>query len=290
MPRNSSGVFTLAVPAFVAGNTIKSADMNSDLSDIATALTQSLATTGVTAMAAQLPLFAGSVAAPGLAFVGATGTGFWLAGANQIGWAANGVQGATFNADLSTNWAGNMTIVGTTTHTGQMINNALSTFNAAVSFASGGVTVASGQTFTINSATIVLGASVPAAFVTALTMNYTIEFVIDAQGSVIGTGQKGHIEVPFAGTIKRMTMMSDQSGSAVVDIWKTNFAGFPPTGGNTITASATPTLSAAQKVQDSTLSGWTTAVAAGDILAYNVNSCSTITRITLSLLILRTGL
>ena len=39
----------------------------------------------------------------------------------------------------------------------------------------------------------------------------------------------------------------------------------------------------AQKSQDSTLTGWTTAVAAGDILAFNVDSTATITRVTISL-------
>ena len=49
---------------------------------------------------------AGLVTAPGYTFSGASKTGFYLAGANQIGWAANGVQGATFNADTSITFAG----------------------------------------------------------------------------------------------------------------------------------------------------------------------------------------
>jgi microcystin-dependent protein len=49
---------------------------------------------------------AGLVTAPGYTFSGASKTGFYLAGANQIGWAANGIQGATFNADTSITFAG----------------------------------------------------------------------------------------------------------------------------------------------------------------------------------------
>lgn len=49
---------------------------------------------------------AGLVTSPGYTFNGATKTGFYLAGANQIGWASNGVQGATFNADTSVTFNG----------------------------------------------------------------------------------------------------------------------------------------------------------------------------------------
>jgi hypothetical protein len=69
----------------------------------------------------------------------------------------------------------------------------------------------------------------------------------------------------------------------VVDIWKDTYANFPPLDADSITASAPPTLSSAQKAQDSTLTGWTTSVAAGDILAYNVDSATTVTRVLVSL-------
>ncbi|GAI37997.1 unnamed protein product [marine sediment metagenome] len=78
-------------------------------------------------------------------------------------------------------------------------------------------------------------------------------------------------------------MEADQTGSIVVDIWKDTYANFPPTDADSITASAPPTISTAQKSQDSTLAGWTTSIAAGDILAFNVDSCTTITRVTISL-------
>jgi hypothetical protein len=111
----------------------------------------------------------------------------------------------------------------------------------------------------------------------------TITFIIDGGGSAITTGEKGHLEVPFACTITQVTMLADQSGSIVVDIWKDTYANFPPTDADSITASAPPTLSSAQKAQDSTLTGWTTSISAGDILAFNVDSCTTITRVTISL-------
>ncbi len=110
-----------------------------------------------------------------------------------------------------------------------------------------------------------------------------IAFIIDGGGSAITTGQKGHLEIPFACTIQRVTMLADQTGSIVVDIWKDTYANFPPTVADSICGAAKPTISSAQKSQDSTLTGWTKSIAAGDILAFNVDSCTTITRVTISL-------
>ena len=111
----------------------------------------------------------------------------------------------------------------------------------------------------------------------------TITFIIDGGGSAITTGQKGHLEIPFACTITGWTIVADQSGSIVIDVWKDTYANFPPTVADTIAGSEKPTLASVQKNQDLTLTTWTTAVAAGDILAFNVDSATTITRVTLSL-------
>ena len=80
--------------------------------------------------------------------------------------------------------------------------------------------------------------------------------------------------------------MADISGSIIIDIKKSTYSGFPTT--SSICASAKPTLSAAQKYQDATLTGWTTAITAGDILEYIVDSASTVTRVTLSLKVTKT--
>lgn len=108
-------------------------------------------------------------------------------------------------------------------------------------------------------------------------------FVIDGGGSTISTGVKGFVVVPYACTLTDMWMLGDQSGSIVVDIWKKAFTTTLPAVGNTITASALPTISSAITVHDATLTGWTTAVAAGDMVGYNVNSITTMQRVTVTL-------
>ncbi len=115
-----------------------------------------------------------------------------------------------------------------------------------------------------------------------------IEYVIDGGGVAITTGIKGDLEIPFGCTINRVTLLADQSGSIVIDIWKDVYANYPPTNADSITASAKPTITTATKSQDSTLTGWTTTITAGDTLRFNVDSITTCTRVTLSLKVTRT--
>lgn len=120
-------------------------------------------------------------------------------------------------------------------------------------------------------------------FVTPAVDKRTVGIVIDGGGVVLTTGLKGFIRVPYAGTITKWTLLPDQSGSIVMDIWKDTYANHPPVVGDTITAAAKPTISAATKAESSTLTGWTTTITAGDILAFNVDSVTTITRVILEL-------
>ncbi len=110
-----------------------------------------------------------------------------------------------------------------------------------------------------------------------------IGITIDGGGQAITTGIKGDISIPYNCTISSAVLLADQSGSIVIDVWKDVIANFPPTVADTITASAKPTLSSATNSTDSTLTGWTTAVSAGDILRFKVDSATTVQRVTLVL-------
>ena len=115
-----------------------------------------------------------------------------------------------------------------------------------------------------------------------------ITFIIDGGGSEITTGIHGDIPIPFDCTIQEVTMLADQSGSIVIDIWKQVYGSYPPTNSESITASAVPTITTAVKSQDATLTGWTTAISAGDTLRYNVDSVTTIQRVVISLKVRKT--
>ncbi len=123
----------------------------------------------------------------------------------------------------------------------------------------------------------------------AYDMLSAIEFVIDGGGAEITAGQKGHIRLPFAGTIISGALMADQVGSIIIDIWKDTIANFPPTVADIITAEAPLTINAAQVSLDATLTGWTKIFAAGDIMAFVVDdSVTDIERVTITLVVRRT--
>lgn len=101
-------------------------------------------------------------------------------------------------------------------------------------------------------------------------------FNIGTVETYMSTGIKGDIRFPYAVTITGVYLFANTSGSLVIDLWKDTYANFPPTVADTICASAKPTLSSASKYTDTTLSGWTTSVTAGDIIRVNVDSATTI--------------
>jgi hypothetical protein len=78
-----------------------------------------------------------------------------------------------------------------------------------------------------------------------------------------------------------------QSGSLVLDIYKCLYSELPPTAAYSITASAKPSLSAAQKATSTVLTGWTTRINEGDFIAFCVDSISTIKLFTITLVATR---
>jgi len=103
---------------------------------------------------------------------------------------------------------------------------------------------------------------------------------IDGAGSAILPGSKGYVRVPYPCNIKGWTILGDQAGSIVVDVKKCAYAGFPVTA--SIAGAEKPTLVAAQKGQLLTLTLWTIALLAGDIIEFVVDSATTVTRVNLA--------
>jgi hypothetical protein len=121
----------------------------------------------------------------------------------------------------------------------------------------------------------------------------TIEFLSDGANVTLLTGVKGYLEIPFTGLITRSTLLANQTGSIVIDIWKCTEAQFDggvthPVVTDSITSGNPPTITNGIKAQDNSLVDWTTNVNVGDVLAFNINSVTNIQRITLSLGITRT--
>lgn len=101
--------------------------------------------------------------------------------------------------------------------------------------------------------------------------------------NVISVGSYLDVRMPYNLVISRVSLMSDVSGSMVVDLRVDTWGNYPPTSADSICASAKPTLSSASKAEDTTLTGWTTSVAEGTVVRIYVESCSSIHQATLEI-------
>ena len=161
---------------------------------------------------------------------------------------------------------------GGTTNTGSLLTTA-SIAGSTITFTKG-----DGSTFPI-----VVPAGSGSGTVSGGVLSGSFGITIDGAGSAITIGNKGYATIPYDGTITGWTMIANQSGNCIIDVWKA--AGSIPTGANTITGTEKRTLSSQQINSDLALSSWTTPVTAGDIFAFYVDSASTITRVNLSIYI-----
>jgi hypothetical protein len=133
-------------------------------------------------------------------------------------------------------------------------------------------------------ATVIQPAVVAPSMLDTSADDDAIEFVIDGGGTAITTGVKGFLEIPYACTISRVTLLADQSTSTVIDLWVDSYANYPPDNDDSITdAGTSPTITTATKSQDSTLTSWTTSLTKGQIIGFNVDSNDNAERITVSI-------
>lgn len=226
------------------------------------------------------------------------GTFFGSLGGNT---GATGVTGPTGPTGSTGATGGGIT--GSTGGTGQTGNTgAAGGTGAAGATGAAGPTGATGQTGRVGNtgatgpagsasdtgATGATGATGPTGS-TGSTGTAALVFVFDGSGSTPSANSTADLYVPFACTINSATLQGDQTGSAVVDVWVAAFStSSAPTVANTITASDLPTLSSAIGSSDSTLTGWTTTIAAGSWVRVNLNSASTLHRLTLTLAVTKT--
>jgi hypothetical protein len=110
--------------------------------------------------------------------------------------------------------------------------------------------------------------------------------------NVISTSMFADMYFPFAATITGVVGLADASGSVTVEPRASTYAAYdPPTHpvtGDKICASAPLTISAAKKAKDTTLTGWTTAIAADTVIRWiPTGSPATIKQLTVSLIYTR---
>lgn len=106
---------------------------------------------------------------------------------------------------------------------------------------------------------------------------------VDGAGSTINSGFYGYSTVPFDCTITKYRVFSDQASSIAIDIWVDAYANFPPDNSDSITGSAPVTLVNSTTNEDSTLTGWSKSLSAGNIIGWHGDRISSATRINLFL-------
>lgn len=110
-----------------------------------------------------------------------------------------------------------------------------------------------------------------------------IIFTFGDGANIIDTNEPEQwIEIPFNCTITSARLMADATGNFQVDIWKSTFAGFPPTVADSITAGAPPSITSDFK-SESALTGWSKSLARGEWLKVHVDSSFLVKRVVLSI-------
>lgn len=111
---------------------------------------------------------------------------------------------------------------------------------------------------------------------------------IDGGGSVPTAGLKGYLFVPYDCNIDCWAVVADVAGDAVIDVWRGS-APFvvPLSAAESIAGTQLPTLFASQLANDLALTTWTIPLVFGDVLAFNLNSANTLSRITLQIKVIK---
>lgn len=110
MARNGSGTMSVT-NTFSSGTTISSSAMNSNFSDVASEITNSLPRDGQASMTAQFKAAAGTVATPGISFGSDTNTGLYSKSGDVMGVVAGGTEVATISSSGITD-ANSLLLVG----------------------------------------------------------------------------------------------------------------------------------------------------------------------------------
>lgn len=118
---------------------------------------------------------------------------------------------------------------------------------------------------------------------TAQAQNHAITFVCDGAGSVLTTGTKNPVKIPYGGTLTGWLLIGSPSGSATVDIFRAaDGAGLPVT--SIVGAGTKPALSTAVENSSTSFTSWTsTTLTAKDNLAISLSGVTSSTYVALTL-------
>lgn len=150
---------------------------------------------------------------------------------------------------------------------------------------SGGIKSNSLTATSITSTTINTGSISATTYLGLPKVTGSFGLTVDGGGNVITSGVKGYLVMPYNATITGWDIIGDISGTCKIDIWKNTSI---PTSVNTITGTEAPLLFNQQINSKNNLTTFNTGLAINDILAFNVISASTVSRINLIIKVIKT--
>ncbi|MFA6449308.1 MAG: hypothetical protein WCX65_07575 [bacterium] len=107
--------------------------------------------------------------------------------------------------------------------------------------------------------------------------------VITGEGLPIATGAKDYyVRWPYAATLNKVSVLSNTLTTTTVDIWKDAYANFPPTNADSIFTPGSEAKLIASRSSETT-SFFNSAIAAGDVLAINIDTNDNATVLTIIL-------
>jgi len=118
----------------------------------------------------------------------------------------------------------------------------------------------------------------------------TLQLDMNGDGAVLPVSVlNGRLRVPYNCTINSWEMVSEESGSLVVAVLKDSLTNWPPNSADAITGTTNrPTITASQRNDSSTLTGWAPSLNEGDYIKIEVISVASVINATLVLRVTRT--
>jgi hypothetical protein len=139
--------------------------------------------------------------------------------------------------------------------------------------------VATGPTASVGTNTTQLATT---AFVhTGLQLMAEATAYMDGAGAALDNTWEASVRIPFAATIVESVGGINPSGSISIDVYKAADGSYGTW--TKISASAPIAISSGTEHKDTTLTGWTTAITAGDWIRFVVTSATTCTRASIGL-------
>lgn len=138
-----------------------------------------------------------------------------------------------------------------------------------------------------NKVNVLTGTSNNYPSVTALNNTRIGSFgiTIDGGGQTPTNGVKGYVTIPYDAVITGWDVIGNTTGNCVIDIWKSNSF---PTPSDSITGTEKPRLNTQQINRDDNLTTWNTIINKNNIIAFNLESSSVLTKINLIIKLIKT--